>query len=187
VISAPRLLVNDNATGTLSSVTEIPFTSVNASQTVATTSFAGFADAGTTVSVTPHISDDNHLNLEFQITLNEFQGSAGTSGVPPPRQTDEIQSQVTIPDGHTLIVGGLNRLSGTHDIDGIPILERIPIVRLATSKQDRSQDRTSLFIFLRPVILRDDKFRDLKYFSERDTVHADIATDYPASVPLLIR
>ena len=53
VLSAPRLVVADNAAGTLASVQEVPYTSVNASTTVATTSFAGFAEAGTTIQVTP--------------------------------------------------------------------------------------------------------------------------------------
>ena len=84
VLSAPRVLVNDNATGQLTSVEEVPFTSINASQTVATTSFAGFADAGTTITATPRISDDNHLqaglrrNFEY-IRRNAFQRySAGS-------------------------------------------------------------------------------------------------------------
>ena len=63
VLSAPRVLVNDNATASLSSVAESPFTSVNASDTVATTSFAGYASAGTTVSVSPHISEGADLSV----------------------------------------------------------------------------------------------------------------------------
>lgn len=186
VVSAPRLLVNDNATGTLSSVTEIPFTSVNASQTVATTSFAGFADAGTTIMVTPHISENGRLQLDYRITLNDFQGSPSAEGVPPPRQTDEIESQVTIPDGHTLIVGGLNRKRASHTIDSLPFLERIPLLKYVVSNQTQNHAQTSLFVFLRPVILRDDKFRDLKYLSERDIARAGTKGDAPKSVPLLI-
>ena len=45
VLASPKILVNDNATGTLASVAEAPFTSVNASDTVATTSFAGYASS----------------------------------------------------------------------------------------------------------------------------------------------
>src|SRR5690606_20068667 len=130
VISAPRILVNDNATGLLTSVNEVPFTSVNASQTVATTSFAGFAEAGTTIQVTPHVSEGRHLQLQYRITLNEFQGEPTAGGVPPARQTDEIESEVTIPDGHTLIVGGLNRTNSSHDTDSLPFIENIPIINL---------------------------------------------------------
>lgn len=187
VVSSPRVLVNDNATGTLSSVAEIPFTSVNASQTVATTSFAGYASAGTTIEVTPHISDRDQLQLEFKVSLNDFQGSPSAAGVPPPRQTDEIDSQVTIPDGHTLIVGGLNRQSLSDRVDTIPFVENIPVVKELFRNRTNNSKQSTLFIFLRPVILRDDKFRDLKYLSERDLGRGSEPKDHPTSLPRLIR
>lgn len=185
VLSAPKILVNDNATGLLTSVSEVPFTSVNASQTVATTSFAGFAEAGTTIAVTPHIGDADQLQVEYSVTMNNFTGT-GTAGVPPPRQTDQTQSEVTIPDGHTIIVGGLNQMNRTESVDGIPILEDIPLIRDLTSRRSRQSRDLSLFIFLRPVILRDDKFRDLRYLSERDVAAAHLEPDSPSSEPLTI-
>lgn len=186
VISAPRILVSDNATGKLSSVAEVPFTSVNASQTVATTSFAGFAQAGTTISVTPRIGDDDRLQLDYQVTMNAFTGS-GSAGVPPPRQTDEISSQVTIPDGHTIIVGGLNRKNVSDEIEAIPFLESIPLVRKLVSSQINLSQENSLFVFLRPVILRDDQFRSLKFLSGRELQSAGEPQDFPQSRPLLIQ
>ena len=186
VVSAPRLLVDDNATGTLASVSEVPFTSVNASNTVATTSFAGFAEAGTTLEVTPRISDNDHLQLDYVVTLNSFTGTGG-DGVPPPRQTNEIASSVTIPDGYTVIVGGLNFKSDSWDRDGIPYIERIPVLKELTSIENLMTQNTTLFFFLRPVILRDDKFADLKYLSDRDLKTACIGGNYPVSQPQIIR
>jgi hypothetical protein len=78
VLSAPKILVDDNAEGMLESVNEIPYTSVNASQTVATTSFAGFAKAGTSITVTPTISQGKHVNLDYVVTLNSFTGTGST-------------------------------------------------------------------------------------------------------------
>ena len=186
VTSTPRVLVNDNSTGTLASVTEVPFTSVNASNTVATTSFAGFAEAGTTIEVTPRISDDHHLIVDYVVTLNSFTG-AGGDGVPPPRQTDEVRSTVTIPDGHTVIVGGLNRTNNSIDTEGIPFIEYVPILRELTSSTTTAKSRTTLFVFLRPVILRDDKFRDLRYLSDKDLKCAGCKQNYPTSQPMLIK
>jgi general secretion pathway protein D len=164
VLSTPRVLVNDNAEGQLTSVLEVPFTSVNASQTVATTSFAGFAEAGTTITVTPTISEEDYLQLEYVVTLNSFSGT-GTAGVPPPRQTNEVRSRVTVPDGYTVIVGGLVSKNGSFEVNTIPWVEKIPVLRDLASLQSKSDSETSLFVFLRPVILREDQFRDLKYFS----------------------
>ncbi|MEQ1831127.1 MAG: hypothetical protein ABL921_34595, partial [Pirellula sp.] len=183
--SSPKILVDDNAEGTLESVNEVPFTSVNASQTVATTSFAGFAKAGTTIVVTPTISEGEHVNLDYTVTLNSFTG-AGSTGVPPPRQTNEISSRVTVPDGYTIIVGGLTQKNASSTLNGIPIIERIPILRVLTSLATNSNRDSSLFVFLRPVILEEDKFRDLKHLSKRSAQAAGDGHSYPASSPLLM-
>lgn len=186
VLSSPRVLVNDNSTGTLASVSEVPFTSVNASTTVATTSFAGFAEAGTTIEVTPRISEDDHLVLDYAVTLNTFTGSGG-AGVPPPRQTDEVRSTVTIPDGHTVVVGGLNRSNQTYDYEGIPGLDKIPVVKNLFGMTTKADKRTTTFVFLRPVILRDDKFRDLQYISDKSARCVEECPNIPTSSPMLIK
>ena len=186
VLSAPRVLVNDNQRGQLTSVEEVPFTSVNASTTVATTSFAGFAEAGTTITVTPRISDDSHIELDFSITLNSFKGT-GSNGVPPPRTTEEVTSQVTVPDGYTVIVGGLNRGHNSDEYKGIPGLASIPIIRLLSGYETKSRSCSSMFVFIRPVILRDDKFRDLKFLSDREASSAGVEAKYPDSRPVWIR
>jgi len=186
VLSAPRIVVADNSPGNLASVQEVPYTSVNASTTVATTSFAGFAEAGTTIQVTPRIMDDDHLSLQFNVTLNSFTGT-GSNGVPPPRQTNQISSKVTVPDGYTLIVGGLTNKNNSVTRNGVPFLENIPILRDLTSLQTSTNDQTTLFVFLRPTILKDDKFRDLKYLSDRDLRCAAEPGNFPESCPLLIK
>lgn len=184
VVSAPKLLVNDNTTGELSSVQEDPFTSVNASNTIATTSFAGYASAGTTISVTPHISDADFLQLEYTIALNSFTGDASSASTPPPRQTNQLQSKVTIPDGSTIIVGGLNRKNYSHTVDAVPLLGQIPVLGSLFSNRSDTSSTSTLFVFIRPVVLRDDKFADLKFFSERSAQAAKLQPDYPKSEPI---
>jgi general secretion pathway protein D len=186
VMSAPRVLVNNNATGSISSVREQPFTSVNASDTVSTTSFGGFVSAGTEIEVTPHISEGDHVRLEFAIALNSFT-SEGSNGIPPPRQTNSVQSEVTVPDGHTIIVGGINQNNVSETIRAVPILGEIPLLKhLFRSEQNNSADST-LFVFIRPVILRDDRFGDLKHLSWRDVKAAGLPSDAPPSSPMLVR
>jgi len=186
VLSAPRILVNDNATGTLASVTEVPFASINASNTVATTSFAGFAEAGTTIEAKPRITDEDHLHLSFTISLNSFLSGAGETGVPP-RQTDQMESEVTIPDGYTIIAGGLTRRNQSRSRDAVPFLEYIPILRELTSTYSEARSQSTLFVFLRPVILRDDKFNDLKYLSDMSLSKTPESGNCPDSCPILIK
>ena len=186
VLSVPKVLVNDNTTGQLESVVSIPFQSVNASDTVSTTSLGGNQSAGTIISVTPHINEDDNLQLEFEVEFSTFSGLA-TNGLPPPRQVDRVSSTVTIPDGQTVIVGGLKRNSTAGSFTGVPWLERIPVVRDLTGRSTEEQTTTSFFLFIRPLILRDSRFGDLRFVSNRDKQAAEIPSEYPSSRPVLMR
>ena len=190
VTSSPRILVNDNNVGTLSSIAEFPYSSVNASNTIATTSFGDYVQAGTEITVTPHISESDYLQLEYSVSLSSFTGQAvqqGDTVLPPPRKSDSVQSQVTIPDGATIVVGGLNRRNFNRTIDAVPFLGRLPILGALFSNRTSSDSNTTLFVFIRPVILRDDKFEDLKFLSEKDAREAGVPADFPRSEPLTIR
>lgn len=189
VSSAPRILVNDNSTGTLSSVNEFPYASVNASNTVATTSFNDYIQAGTEITVIPHISQSDYLQLEYAISLSSFTtASVQQDGVslPPARKSDSVESQVTIPDGSTIIVGGLNSRDLQETLDAVPLLGRIPILKHLFSSRSTTDRNTTLFVFIRPVILRDDAFEDLKFLSARDLGAAEAGGDFPESEPLAI-
>ncbi len=185
VLAAPKILVNDNSTGKLESVSSVPFSSVNASQTVSTTSLGGNQQAGTIITVTPHINEDDHLQLEFDVEFSTFAGT-GSDGLPPPRQIDRVGSTVTIPDGKTVVVGGLKRVGGQESVLGLPWIENIPVLRELTSRTDRSQNCTSFFLFIRPLVLRDSRFADLRFLSDRDAATNCLPGDFPVSYPELI-
>ncbi len=187
VLSAPRLLINDNATGTLEAVNEAPVGDRTENNSGSNTfGFQGFVEAGTTVTLTPHIAEGDHLQLEYAISINSF-GEGGGDGLAPPRSTNALQSEVTIPDGHTIIVGGLNRVDSTETIRRIPILGELPVIEYLFSDRSTTDSESSLFVFIRPIILRDDRFRDLKYLSSQDLERAELPADYPASDPIAMR
>ncbi len=185
IVSAPRVLVNDNATGVLSSITEQPTLAINAGETVSTTTFAGFASAGTDIEVTPTIAEGDHLKLDFNIVVSAFQGE-GANGIPAPRSTNEVSSQATVPDGSMIVVGGINRDDFATGIDKVPLLGDIPLLGRLFQSRFRTNSQSTLFVFIRPVILRDDEFRDLKYLSGQDASAAEMPADFPSNEPLLM-
>jgi len=158
-------LVNDNATARFESILEEPFVSLNIGETVSTTTFAGYAEAGLTIEVTPRISEGNFVRLDCTITSRDFTGTSMAAGVPPRRKSDEITSSVTLPDGHTAIMGGLVRRRTSEAVDMVPILGRIPILGALFRSSTQADSGSRLFVFLRPVILRDEDFSDLKELS----------------------
>lgn len=186
VVSAPRILVNDNAIGTLSSVAEEPFAAiVDSSNNTSTTTLGGSSDAGTSIEVTPRISVDDYLQLEYTIELSNFTGER-SANLPPPSQRNTISSEVTIPDGYTIVVGGINRTDISSSITAVPFIGEIPIMEHLFRFEDNSHRDQTLFVFIRPVILRDDRFADLKFLSGNDRVQAGLEEEFPGSEPLWV-
>ena len=118
--------------------------------------------------------------------LSSFTGAA-QNGLPPPSQKNTVDSMVTIPDGYTIVVGGLQQKNFTTALRSLPIIDQIPLVNLLFGSRTTQNSDTTLFVFIRPVILRDDKFEDLKYFSDRKRQQAGLRGQYPVSEPIPIR
>lgn len=186
VASVPRVLVNDNATATLTSLSQEPFESTSTTDTVAQQGFGGFVEAGTKITVTPHISEDDYLQLEYEVELSSFTGER-VGNLTPPRQENTLKSAVTVPDGYAVITGGLTREDQSQSHNRVPVLGDIPILGTAFGTQRATFSKSTLFVFLRPVILRDDEFADLRYLSGQDLARAQLPDAFPASEAMLIR
>jgi len=186
-LTVPKVLVNNNQTASLDSILQTPFTSTNASTTVATTSFGGTMDAGTMVSVTPQITDGDKLLLEYSVSLSAFVGDSADPTIPPPRQENRLQSVATIPDGYAVVVGGLEIESDTDAETRVPFLGRLPLLGFLFKSKSASSSRSRFFVFLRCTILRHAQFEDLRYLSQDDLGMAGIDDDWPTVEPRIIR
>ena len=186
-LTIPKVLVNNNEDATLTSVLQTPYTSTNASDTVATTSFGGTLDAGTTVQVTPQIADADRLILDYLVTISSFVGDSVDPAVPPPRQENTLQSVVTIPDGHTVVLGGLEVTTDSDAQSQVPILGSIPGLGRLFESSSTTETKTRFFVFLRCNVLRSEGLEDLKYVSRADLAEAALDDGWPVLEPRVIR
>jgi type II secretory pathway component GspD/PulD (secretin) len=167
ITSAPQLLVNDNAIGTINSIAEEPTTQINQGETTTTTSFAGFVQAGTQFAITPHISENKYLRVEYQIILNSFGTKPTDPSIPPPRNTSSIQSEATVPDGFTIVVGGLQTTDESKNVDKVPLLGDIPLLGLAFTNTIIEKQYKTTFLFITTTIVESEDFADLKKISNQ--------------------
>lgn len=185
--SMPRLLVGNNQQASLDSVVQQPFASVNASNTVSTTSFGGTQDAGTTVTIKPQIAEGDHLVLDYSVSLSSFLGAASQPTLPPARQQNRVSSAATIPDGYTVVVGGIELEDKGKTVSQVPFLGNVPIIGEAFKSRGKNASRTRFYVFIRANILRGRGFEDLKYISTQDIAKAGLDPGWPTSKPRVIR
>jgi type II secretory pathway component GspD/PulD (secretin) len=186
-LNIPKVLVNSNQRANLASVLQTPFLSTNVANVIATTTFGGTQDAGTTINVRPQIAEGDHLVLEYSIVLSTFVGTASAPSLPPPRQQNNLNSIATIPDGYTVALGGLETNSQTRASSRLPLLGDLPLLGPLFRSDSRVVTHSRFYVFIRASILRSTDFQDLKFISDVDTHRADIDPRWPEVEPVLIR
>jgi type II secretory pathway component GspD/PulD (secretin) len=174
VLARPKLLVNDNAEGIIktekqttivSPKTQIIPGSVAGSQPTAATSveFATYTE-GVTLTITPHISKGDQLQLDIILTRVDFDEKldysitgpdvALTGPTPPDLLTSDVTTIVTVPDNHTIILGGLEKISQSKGGTKVPILGDLPVLGGLFRSTANKDTQSRLYVFVKAHILR---------------------------------
>ncbi len=186
-LNVPKVLVNNNQTAHLDSLLQQPYATSNTSTNLATISFGGTLDAGTSVQVTPQITDGDQLLIEYQVSLSTFVGDSSDPTLPPPRQETKLASQATVPDGYTVVVGGLEVEAETEAESRVPWLGSIPLLGNLFKSQSKTSTRSRFFVFLRCSVLRSASFEELRYMSRPALAAAGVDDGLPVVEPRVIR
>ena len=172
ISSMPRVLTLDNKAATITSSVSRPIerTTIPIGSDTPITEVAEWKEAGTTLSVTPHIgvfdndpnNDDAFLRLEITLDVDNFIGEGNDTST----ANNNITSHVNIPNGAYIILGGLTQTSWTESENKIPLLGDIPILGAAFRNISKTKGRTVLYVFVKAEIVSDQNFNQLKALSQ---------------------
>ncbi|CAN5831011.1 hypothetical protein BH11PLA1_BH11PLA1_01500 [soil metagenome] len=190
-VSLPRVLVTNNQRTQFDSLVQEPygvsFTQGNSNATNVT--FGGTLDAGTKLTIRPQIGGGGGqmLSLEYSISISSFgeQGRAGN--LPPSRQVNSVQGLATVPDGHTVIVGGLENTTESESTDQLPILGDIPILGNFFKNQSTNRTRSRFFVLIHASVLRGQALEALRNISAPALEQAGVRDGWPVTRPEVIR
>ena len=160
VLAKPKILVNDNEPGTISTtdttyVTKTTGAVVEGSMGVVQTGvdYEGYP-AGITLNITPHISRGDWLRLDIGLTRSDFGTITGER--PPDTTESNVDTTVTVPDGSTIILGGLLKLNQSKGGTKVPILGDIPLIGGLFRSTSNSDLQRHLYVFVKAEIIRPD-------------------------------
>jgi type II secretion system protein D len=163
--STPVLLVNDNEEANFNSLQQEPTVKTTTNSNSTNIAFENYADAGTGFTITPHISQGNFIRLELNVKVESFSGQPLAAGIPPAKTSSTLQTSVTVPDRHMAIIGGMEAETLTNRDKRVPLLGDIPLLGNLFKSQTKVKEKTKLYLFISPRILRDEEFEDLKEVS----------------------
>ncbi len=184
VLAKPKILVNDNEPGEIRT-TDTTYVEKTSSIPVSTgaagadttliqtaTDYTPY-EAGITLKITPHISEGNLLRLNIGLLRSDFLATEDPKK-PPNTTSSELNTAVTVPDGSTIILGGLVKLNQNKGGRKVPILGDLPLVGglfRGISNEDR---QSKLYIFVKAEVIRPElsagrhAMEELERLSERN-------------------
>jgi len=168
IASMPRVLVNDNETGTISNKRQEPTTktTIPPGSDTQTVDFAGYEEAGTTLNIEPHISEGDFLKLTITLDVDSFDGKS-SGNIPPPKSVNNVTTTVTVPNGKYIVLGGLTSKTESTRVNKVPLLGDIPIIGMAFRNVSRSDVENVLYVFVKANIVgRQEEFEDMDNLSE---------------------
>lgn len=187
IVSSPQLLVDDNEEARLVSVEQQPTTVTSqVAGAPSTTAFGGFQDAGTTLTVTPRISEGGYLQLSYEVQLSNFVGE-GTGGIPANRQERTVGADsVTIPSDRTIIVGGIKVTETGKTVLKVPLLGDIPLLGFLFRSTKETENEVYLYVFITPRIMSDPNFGDLIGLTMGPQAEAELEIGLPKLEPAVM-
>jgi len=148
VISSPRVVTADRHQARIEQGVEIPYLSAASSGATQ----VQFKKAVLSIEVTPQITPDDRVIMDLAVN-NDTVGDI-FSGIPS-IDTREVDTQVLVNNGDTVVLGGIYQQATRNEIEKVPFLGDIPLIGYFFRHTLESDERRELLIFVTPKILKD--------------------------------
>lgn len=148
LLSTPRVSTQNNVEAEITQGLQIPIQTV-ANNTVT----VQFKDAALTLRVTPQITASNTVIMRIALENAAPDFSRSVQGIPP-IDTQRALTTVLVGDGETTVIGGIHTSRETDNRDGVPYLQRLPLLGWLFRRDAVLDESRELLIFITPRITR---------------------------------
>lgn len=147
-ISSPRIMTMDQMEATIQQGVRIPYLVSSAS---GATSIA-WQDANLSLKVKPHITPDGRVMMKLKITKNAL-GPQISQLLGYTIKTKEVDSDVLVDNGGTVVIGGIYEQEETDSTTRVPFFGDLPYVGFLFKTRTKSDSRVELLVMITPKII----------------------------------
>jgi general secretion pathway protein D len=168
ILQDPELRVTDGQKATLKIGSKVPVAtgSFQAGVGVGVTGSSGvvnplvntqfqYIDVGVQIEITPRVHPDGDISLKGVVDISQITGTSNIGGINQPvigQKKTEID--VRLKEGEPNILAGLIERTDTNNVNGIPGLGEVPLMRYLFSDNSKEIQEDETLIVLTPHILR---------------------------------
>jgi len=170
IINNPKVMVMNNDTANIQVTENFPYVT-NENSNGVISSQINQVPIGVQLNVTPKINANGEvtMTLEPKVTVlkdvkiittkvidtNQAGGrTTETDSEFPIIDERSIKTNVTIPNGKTLIIGGLIKESDRKGVDQVPGLTKLPLLGRFFRRTTDAESKSQLYIFITPTIVK---------------------------------
>jgi type IV pilus assembly protein PilQ len=160
ILSNPKILALNRQPSRVLVGRKVGYLSTTATQT-STTQTVEFLDTGTQLIFRPFVSNDGLIRMELKPQVSEaiIRNQTDVTGAAvtiPDEITNEITTNVLVPDGHTIVLGGLFREATTASRRQVPVLGDLPLIGAAFRGHEDETQRSEIIFLIKPSIVADE-------------------------------
>ena len=158
VVSSPHIVVCNNEEAKFMVGTRdayVTTTITTGDVTTTTSESVQFIDVGVTLYVTPTINKGGFVKMHIKPEVSSIGDTLITTegNKIPIVDTANVETDILVKDGNTVILAGLIKNSSNRDISRMPLLGRLPFIGRLFSNISDINEKKELAIFLTPHII----------------------------------
>src|ERR1700723_542148 len=168
IVQDPELRVTDGQKATLKIGQRVPVAtgSFQAGVGVGVTGSSGvvnplvntqfqYIDVGVNIEVTPRVHPDGEVSMKLTVEVSSIIGNSNIGGIMQPVISQrKIEHDIRLKEGEVSVLGGLIERTDSKNINGIPGIGEVPLMRYFFSDNSTSVMEDETLIVLTPHILR---------------------------------
>jgi len=148
VIASPQVITANQKEATIEAGTEIPYQEATSSGATN----VSFKKAVLSLKVTPQITPDDRVIMDLIVNRDSIgQVFAGVPSI----DTNEVDTQVLVENGETVVLGGIFESNNRSDVDKVPFFGDVPYLGHLFKRTGVSSEKQELLIFVTPKILKE--------------------------------
>ena len=171
ILSTPQIMTLDNEDAEINVGENVPYITQQQSSTTSTAvnyNTYEYKDVGVIMDITPHINQENFIRLKISLQSTKLT-SAATSTTPTTLKRT-AKTTTVVKDNETIVMGGLVGDSTEDDVYRVPLLGDIPFLGWLFRTHSNTREKTNMYVFLTPHIVRTKQDADKIYQEKRDTM-----------------
>lgn len=146
VLAKPKILTMDQSLASIQSGVQIPYQETSRSGATPTS----FKDAVLSLHVRPQVTPDHNILMQLKVkqdTVGQIFNSV------PSINTNEMQTNVLVGNGQTLVLGGILQEDENDARRKTPILGDLPFVGRLFRRKIKRKDQQELLVFITPTLV----------------------------------